>query len=105
MWILIVLAIVLAIGAVLLAPSWTGGLLRVSVAVAVAVLIGWWAVSTISDAVARAARTPEGQTAVADIAGAVVHSLQPLATLLIVLGLVVAVGAFVFDRRAVEVTA
>lgn len=104
-WILIVLAIVLAIGAVLLAPSWTGGLLRVSVAVAVAVLIGWWGVSTISDAVARAARTPEGQTAVADITGAVVHSLQPLATLLIVLGLVVAVGAFVFDRRAVEVTA
>jgi hypothetical protein len=103
-WILIVLAIVLAIGAVLLAPSWTGGLLRVSVAMAVAVLLGWWAVSTISDAVARAARTPEGQTAVADITGAVVRSLQPLATLLIVLGLVVAVGAFVFDRRAIEVT-
>ncbi len=104
-WVLIVLAIVLVIGAVLLAPSWIAGLLRAGVAVAVAVLLGWWAVSTISDAVARAAKTPEGQTAVADIAGSLVHSLQPLATLLIVVGLVVAVGAFVFDRGAAEVTA
>jgi hypothetical protein len=89
---------------VLLAPSWTAGLLRVSVAVAVAVIMGWWAVGAISDAVAQAARTPEGQAAAADVTSAVVHSLQPLATLLIVLGLVVAVGAFVFDRRAVVVT-
>ena len=59
----------------------------------------------IADAVAQAARTPEGQTAVADIAGAVVHSLQPLATVLILVGLVVALAAFVFDRRAVEVAA
>jgi hypothetical protein len=66
----------------------------------VAVIIGWFAVSVISDAVAQAARTPEGQNAVADVARAVVHSLQPLAALLIVLGLVVALGAFVLDRRA-----
>jgi len=102
-WILIVLAIVLAVGAVLLAQSWTAGLLRVGVAVAVAVVIGWFAIRAIADAVAQAARTPEGQTAVADITGAVVHSLQPLATVLIVLGLVVALVAFVFDRGAAEV--
>ena len=89
----------------LLAPSWTAGLLRVGVAVAVAVLIGWFAVHAIADAVAQAARTPEGQKAVADIAGAVIHSLQPLATVLILVGLVVALAAFVFDRRAVEVAA
>jgi hypothetical protein len=99
-WVLIVVAIVLAVLAVLLAPSWTTGLLRVGGAVAVAVIIGWFAVSVISDAVAQAARTPEGQNAVADVARAVVHSLQPLAALLIVLGLVVALGAFVLDRRA-----
>ncbi|HEX6473504.1 MAG TPA: hypothetical protein VF114_00255 [Candidatus Limnocylindria bacterium] len=99
-WLLIVLAIVLAIGAVLLAPSLTAGLLRVGAAIAVAVLVGWFAVRAISDAVAQAAHTPEGKTAVADIAGAVVHSLQPLATLLIVAGLVVALAAFIFDRRA-----
>lgn len=104
-WILIGLAILLAVGAFLLAPSWSAGLLRVGVAVAVAVLIGWFAVHAIADAVAQAARTPEGQKAAADIAGAVIHSLQPLATVLILVGLVVAVAAFVFDRRAVEVTA
>ncbi|HEY8180110.1 MAG TPA: hypothetical protein VIH33_06880 [Candidatus Limnocylindria bacterium] len=104
-WILILLAIVLVVGAVLLAPSWTAGLLRAGVAIAVAVLLGWWAVRTISDAVAQAARSPDGRAAVADITGSVVQSLQPLATLLIVVGLVVAVGAFVFDRRAAEVTA
>ncbi len=104
-WILIGLAILLAIGAFLLAPSWSAGLLRVGVAVAAAVLIGWFAVHAIADAVAQAARTPEGQKAAADIAGAVIHSLQPLATVLILVGLVVALAAFVFDRRAVEVTA
>jgi len=104
-WILIALSILLAIGAFLLAPSWTAGLLRVGVAVAVAVFVGWFAVGAIADAVAQAARTPEGQTAVADIAGAVIHSLQPLATVLILVGLVVALVAFVFDRRAVEVAA
>jgi hypothetical protein len=61
-------------------------------------------VRTISDAVAQAARTPEGQAAAGDLTSAVVHSLQPLATVLIVVGLVVALGAFLFDRRAVEVT-
>ena len=105
-WILIGLAILLAGRcAVLLAPSWSAGLLRVGVAVAVAVLIGWFAVHAIADAVAQAARTPEGQKAAADIAGAVIHSLQPLATVLILVGLVVALAAFVFDRRAVEVAA
>jgi hypothetical protein len=104
-WILIALSILLAIGAFLLAPSWTAGLLRVGVAVAVAVFVGWFAVGAIADAVAQAAQTPEGQTAVADIAGAVIHSLQPLATVLILVGLVVALAAFVFDRRAVEVAA
>jgi hypothetical protein len=104
-WLLIVIAIVLSVGAFLLAPSWSAGLLRVGVAIAVAVIIGWTAVDAISDAVAQAAHTPEGQAAVADIAGAVVHSLQPLATLLIVGGLVVALAAFIIDRRAVEVTA
>ena len=104
-WLLIVLAIVLSVGAFLLAPSWSAGLLRVGVAVAVAVILGWTAVDAISDAVAQAANTPEGQAAVADIASAVVHSLQPLATLLIVGGLIVALAAFVLDRRAVEVAA
>ena len=41
----------------------------------------------------------------ADIAGSVVHSLQPIATVLILAGLVVALAAFVLDRRAVEVAA
>src|SRR4029079_1205936 len=41
-WILIVLAIVLSVGAFLLAPTWTAGLLRVGVAIAVAVIIGWF---------------------------------------------------------------
>ena len=104
-WLLIVLAVVLAVGAVLLAPTWTTGLLRVGVAVSVAVLIGWWAVRAISDAVAQAGRTPDGQVAIADVTSAVVHSLQPLAALLIVVGLVVAVGAFAFDRRAADVAA
>ena len=58
------MSILLAIGAFLLAPSWTAGLLRVGVAVAVAVFVGWFAVGAIADAVAQAARTPEGQTAV-----------------------------------------
>ena len=102
-WVLIVLAIVLAVAAVLLAPSLPAGLLRVGAAVAVAVVLGWIAVRAITDAFAQAARTPEGQAAVADVAGTVVHTLQPLATVLIVLGLVVALAAFVFDRRAVEV--
>jgi len=102
-WILIGLAILLAIGAFLLAPSWGAGLLRVGAAVAVAVLIGWFAVHAIADAVAQAARTPEGQKAAADIAGAVIHSLQPLATVLILAGLVVALAAFVLDRGASEV--
>ena len=105
LWLLIVLAVVLAVGAVLLAPTWTTGLLRVGVAVSVAVLIGWWAVRAISDAVAQAGRTPDGQVAIADVTSAVVHSLQPLAALLIVVGLVVAVGAFAFDRRAADVAA
>jgi len=104
-WILIVLAILLSVGAFLLAPSWGAGLLRVGVAIAVAVILGWTAVDAISDAVAQAAHTPEGQAAVADIAGAVVHSLQPIATLLIVAGLLVALAALILDRRAVEVTA
>lgn len=104
-WILIGLSILLAIGAFLLAPSWAAGLLRVGAAVAVAVFVGWFAVGAIADAVARAAQTPEGQTAVADIAGAVIHSLQPLATVLILVGLLVALAAFVLDRRAVEVAA
>ena len=69
-----------------------------------AVVLGWIAVRAITDAFAQAARTPEGQAAVADIAGTVVHTLQPLATVLIV-GLLVALAAFVFDRRAVEVAA
>jgi len=102
-WILIGLGILLAIGAFLLAPSWSAGLLRVGAAVAVAVLIGWFAVHAIADAIAQAARTPEGQKAAADIAGAVIHSLQPLATVLILAGLVVALAAFVLDRGASEV--
>jgi hypothetical protein len=104
-WVLIILSVVLAVVAVLLAPSITTGLLRVGAAIAVAVLLGWFAIALISDAVASAARTPDGQTAVADLVRAVVHSLQPLAALLIVVGLLVALGAFIFDRRAAEVAA
>ncbi|HET9540646.1 MAG TPA: hypothetical protein VFQ46_08595, partial [Candidatus Limnocylindria bacterium] len=54
-WVLIGLAILLSVLAVLLAPSWTAGLLRVGAAVAVAVLLGWFAVRMITDAVAQAA--------------------------------------------------
>lgn len=104
-WVLIGLAVLLAGLAVLLAPSWTAGLLRVGAAMAGALILAWFGVGAISDAVAQAARTPEGQTAVADITGAVVHSLQPLAAFLIVVGLVVAVAAFALDRRAAEVAA
>jgi hypothetical protein len=104
-WLLIVLAIVLAAAAVLLAPTWTAGLLRVGVVVSVAVIVAWLAVRAISDAVSQAARTPDGQVAIGDLTSAVVHSLQPLAALLIVVGLVVAVGAFAFDRRAADVAA
>ena len=104
-WVLIGLAILLSVLAVLLAPSWTAGLLRVGAAVAVAVLLGWFAVRMITDAVAQAARTPEGQKAVADVTSSVVQSLQPLATVLIVVGLLVALAAFVFDRRAADVAA
>ena len=104
-WVLIGLAILLSVLAILLAPSWTAGLLRVGAAVAVAVLLGWFAVRMITDAVAQAARTPEGQKAVADVTSSVVQSLQPLATVLIVVGLLVALAAFVFDRRAADVAA
>jgi hypothetical protein len=104
-WVLIGLSIVLAVLAVLLAPSLPAGLLRVGAAAALAVLLGWFAVRAITDAVAQAARSPEGQAAVADVAASVVQSLQPLATLLIVVGLVVALAAFLLDRRAVEVAA
>jgi hypothetical protein len=104
-WILVIVAIALAVLAVLLAPSLTAGLVRVGAAVAIALIVAWFAIDLISDAVAQAARTPDGQVAVADITRAVVQSLQPLAATLIVVGLLVALGAFIFDRRAAEVAA
>ena len=40
-----------------------------------------------------------------NVTASVVQSLQPLATVLIVVGLLVALAAFVFDRRAADVAA
>jgi len=97
-WVLLVLAIVLAVLAVAFAPSLQRGLIRVGVAVAIAVVLGWVGIELISSRLADVARTAEGASAIAVLTNSVVATLQPVIAALAIIGLGVA-GAALFTAR------
>jgi len=97
-WVLLILAVVLAALAVVLAPSLPSGLIRTGVAVAIAVVFGWVAVGVISSQLASAAGTAEGKTAIADLTSSVVRTLQPVTAALAIIGMGAAAAAFIALR-------
>ena len=97
-WVLLVLAIVLAFLAVVLAPTPLSGLVRVGVAVAIGILIGWVGIDLIASRLADAAGTAEGRSAIAELTRAVVATLQPVAAALAIIGVGTAVAALIGMR-------
>jgi hypothetical protein len=102
-WLILIVALVLAVLAVVLAPSVSSGLIRVGIAVAVAVVVGWLGVTLISSSLADVAGTAAGETAIADLTSAIVATLQPMAAALAIIGIGTAAGAVIIDRRIVTV--
>jgi len=94
-----VLAIVLAVLAVVLAPTVTSGLVRTGVAVAIAIVLGWVGIELISSRLAEAARTADGATAIAELTNAVVATLQPVIAALAIIGIGVAAAALITARN------
>jgi lipopolysaccharide export LptBFGC system permease protein LptF len=97
-WLLLILAVVLAVLAVILAPTRRSGLIRVGVGVAIAVVLGWVAVDLISARLADAAGTAEGATAIAELTSTVVATMQPVTAALAIIGLGAAAAAFISLR-------
>lgn len=97
-WALPLLALLLGIGSVVLAPSIPTGLVRLGIASAVAVFLGWVAIELLRQAVVDAAQTPSGRDALADVTRAIVASLQPLAAALVIIGIGAAVAGFAMGR-------
>jgi hypothetical protein len=99
LWVLVIAAVLLAIAAIWLAPSVSGGLVRVGVAASVAALVGWIAVQVIAAQVADAATTADGRLAVTEIVNALVASLSTTTLVLAIVGIGVAAAALLADRR------
>ena len=102
-WLILIVAVVLAVLAVVLAPSVSSGLIRIGIAVAIAVVVGWLGVTLISSSLAGAAGTAEGKTAIADLTSSIVATLQPMVAALAIIGIGTAAGAFILDRGLVTV--
>ena len=103
-WLILIVAVVLAVLAVVLAPSVSSGLVRVGIAVAIAVVVGWIGVTLISSSLADVAGTAAGETAIADLTSAIVATLQPMAAALAIIGVGTAVGALTIDRGGVDLS-
>ena len=97
-WILIIAAIVLAVLAVVFAPTPARGLVRVGIAVAIGIVIGWVGIQLISSRLADAAVTAEGRVAIAEVTGAVVRTLQPVVAALAIIGIGTAAAAVAVGR-------
>lgn len=93
-WLVLFLAVVLAIGAVVLAPTLRRGIMRVGIAATIGALAGWLTVEIISAGLPDAAATADGRAAITDLTGALVISLRSIALFLAALGAMAAVLAF-----------
>jgi hypothetical protein len=97
-WVLLILAIVLAVLAVVLAPTPARGLAGVGIAAAIGIVIGWVGIGLITSRLADAAGTAEGRTAIAEMTRAVVATLQPVAAALAIIGVGTAIAAVIGAR-------
>ena len=98
-WLLVGVAVVLAVLAIVTAPSIARGILRVGIGATLALVMGLLIAVWATDQLAAAARSADARTAIVDVTGALVGSLQRLVLLIAVVAIGVAVAAYVVDRR------
>ena len=99
LWALLIVAIVLGVLAIWLAPSIPVGAIRVGAAAAVAALAGWLLVQVLAAQVVDAATTGDGRAALAEIIDSLVSGLNGTAFALGVIGIGVAASGFIVDRQ------
>ena len=99
-WIAIAVAILLGVLSVLLAPSITGGLIRLGVAATIAAIVAWLVVEGLVAALSGSGATPEGRAAAADLMRAIGNTMGGIALTLALIGIVVVGATVMFERWA-----
>jgi hypothetical protein len=97
-WVLLIVTLMLAVGAVLTAPSFRTGVLRVAIGGVIGLVVGVFLIQVASGWLADAAETASAREALREVFATLTSGLWPIIAALMTVGIVAAIAAFLSQR-------